>query len=91
MGGQKRKALPRRWRWVSRDNYSNSGVEIWPGEGCPERKEGSEYYSCTTGSGQSGSMCYKEFVKVVGFNIEQGTCVKVEFSAKLIKSPARVR
>ncbi len=68
----------RTWRWVTRSKYEPY-VEVHltakqPTELDPGYFEWGAY-----------TVCCKEFRRIFGFTIPQGKCLKVEFSAKVVK------
>lgn len=73
----------RTWRWVSRD-AERDDIDIWPSVGKPLW----DGYMWVLKQGQdfSAQVCSVEFVELFGFAPKHGTCIKVEFTAKVVKS-----
>lgn len=73
----------RTWRWVTRDPegaYYSKFIAIHSHHKKPNLIA-SEFIS------EDGAIlaCLKEFKKITGIDIKHGECVKVEFSAKVVK------
>lgn len=73
---------PRKWRWVSRDDRSNM-LDVWDSEEKPEWEDG---YFCSEDDDHGFTpICCKGFRALFGIDIKPGTCVRVEFTAKVLE------
>jgi hypothetical protein len=82
-GGKMSTKKKRTWRWVTRDGQDdlfNTFMDIHSHHVKP-KWDGRNFHS------EEGAawVCYKEFKKLTGIDIQPGECVKVEFSAKVVK------
>ena len=79
----KRKATKRTWRWVTRDREWSGEINIHSGEKAPE-----EYFDPvwgpTFGNGYA-CLAIADFKKLFGFTPKKGSCVKMKFSAEVVK------
>lgn len=70
-----------RWRWVTRDEGSDF-VFVWlSGKVMPENND----YGCFYGAGLYEEFCINQFAAVTGIRPSQSQCLKIDFTAKIIK------
>jgi len=71
----------RRWKWVTCDD---GGIVIWGGALKPTCNDYGDFNQRAT-SASCDAMTTQQFQAQYGIRVKIGDCVKVEFSAKVIK------
>jgi hypothetical protein len=84
-----RKRRARTWRWITRDKIDwltwSNFIEVHATVKKPRWNECFNSYV----SQESAKICCKEFKRLFGFVPKPGECLKVEFSAKVVKQQER--